>query len=254
MMRLKDRVAVVTGSARGMGRVFALRLAREGARVALCDILDCGRTTRDIETAGGEVLALRTDVASEKETEEMARRTFERFGSIGILINNAAVMESGEGKSVPKPVEQIAGREWDRMLDVNVKGVFLCCRAVIPYMKEQRSGRIINIASTGAFVGMPRMIHYGTTKGALITLTRSLAAALGDFNITVNAVAPGLVMTEILRSALPEEQVRQIVNTQLIRKEIDPEDVAGAVAFLASDDARMITGQILAVNAGEYLH
>jgi NAD(P)-dependent dehydrogenase (short-subunit alcohol dehydrogenase family) len=239
-----------------MGRVFALRLAREGAKVTVCDVLDCEPVAREIESIGGEALALKTDVSNEIDTAMMARSTFERFGRIDILVNNAAVMASSHNKTKepPKPVEQIMGSEWDRMMDVNIKGVFLCCKAVIPIMKQQGSGKIINIASTGAFIGLPKAVHYGATKGSVITMTKGLAAALGDFDITVNAVAPGLVMTEVLQEAFTEERVKQIVNTQIIKKNIQPEDIAAAVVFLASDEANMITGQTLAVNAGEYLH
>jgi 3-oxoacyl-[acyl-carrier protein] reductase len=253
-MRLEKKVAVITGSARGMGRVFALRFAKEGARLTICDVLDCAPLAEEIKAIGGEVLALRIDVASEKDTAEMAKKTAQRFGRIDILVNNAAVIGGIEVKDFVKPVEQLLAADWDRMLAVNVKGLFLCCKAVIPYMKKQGKGKIINIASTTAFTGVPLFLHYSTSKGGVVTMTRGLARTLGDFNINVNAVAPGLVMTEAMQAAISKEEAKRVVETQLIKKSIKPEDIAAAVVFLASDEADMITGQTLSVNAGEYLH
>jgi NAD(P)-dependent dehydrogenase (short-subunit alcohol dehydrogenase family) len=234
-----------------MGRVFALRFAKEGARLTICDVLDCTLVAEEIKAIGGEVLVLKTDVTSEKNTAEMVKKTVDRFGKIDILVNNAALIG---GKDFMKPPEQLVAEEWDRILAVNIKGVFLCCKAVIPYMKKQGNGKIINITSTTAFTGLPLFLHYSTTKGGIVTMTRGLARALGDFNINVNAVAPGLVMTEAMQAIFSEEDAKQVLATQLIKKSIQPEDVAGAVVFLASDEANMITGQTLGVNAGEYLH
>lgn len=254
-MRLKDKVAIITGSARGMGRVFALRFAREGARLTICDILDCKPVAKEIEAIGGEVLAMKTDVTSERETAEMAKKTADRFGRIDILVNNAAIIGGMEVPDFVKPAEQLTAQDWDRILAVNIKGMFLCCKAVIPYMKKQGKGAIINIASTTAFTGMPFFLHYSTSKGGVVTMTRGLATTLGEFNINVNAVAPGLVMTETMQVSFTDEIVKQIVETkQLIKRNLQPEDVANAVVFLASDEASMITGQTLSVNAGEYLH
>jgi 3-oxoacyl-[acyl-carrier protein] reductase len=254
-MRLKDKVAIITGSARGMGRVFALRFAKEGAKLTICDILDCKPVADEIKAAGGEALALKIDVTNEKETAEMAKKTFERFGRIDILVNNAAVIGTIETKDFVKPVEEIVSADWDRILAVNIKGVFLCTKAVIPYMKKQGGGKIVNMASTVAFSGLPHFIHYSTSKGGIVTMTRGLARTLGDYNINVNAVAPGLVMTKAMQGAYDPDFYKELVATQqLIHKNVEPEDVANAVLFMASDEADKITGQTLAVNAGEYLH
>ncbi len=250
-MRLENKVAIITGSARGMGRVFALRFAKEGARLTICDVLDCTPVAEEIKAIGGEVLVLKTDVTSEKNTAEMVKKTVDRFGKIDILVNNAALIG---GKGFMKPPEQLVAEDWDKILAVNVKGVFLCCKAVIPYMKKQGNGKIINIASTTAFIGLPLFLHYSTTKGGIVTMTRGLARELGEFNINVNAVAPGLVMTEAMQTIFSEEDEKRVLGMQLIKKSIRPEDVAAAVLFLASDEANMITGQTLGVNAGEYLH
>ncbi len=199
-MRLKDKVAIVTGSARGMGRVFALRFAKEGAKVTVCDILDCRPVAEEIKAAGGEALALKTDVTSEKDTAEMAQKTVERFGRIDILVNNAAIIGSIETKDFVKPMEKLTAADWDKILGVNIKGVFLSSKAVIPYMKKQGGGKIVNMASTVAFTGLPHFIHYTSSKGGVVTMTRSLAIALGEFDINVNAVAPGLIMTEAMQA------------------------------------------------------
>lgn len=254
-MRLKNKVAIITGSARGMGRVFALRFAREGAKLTVCDVLDCKPVAEEIEAIGGEVLALKIDVAREKDTAEMVKKTVDRFGRVDVLVNNAAIFGSIETKDFLKPVEKITAEDWDRILEVNVKGVFLCSKAVIPYMKKQGGGKIVNMASTVAFTGLPHFIHYSASKGGVVTMTRGLATALGEFNINVNAVAPGLIMTEAMQATYSQEFYQELVATkQLIHKSVQPEDIAGAVVFLASDEADKITGQTLAVNAGEYLH
>ncbi len=254
-MQLKDKVAIITGCARGMGKTFALRFAREGAKLTICDVLDCETTAKEIEAIGGEVLAIRTDVTSEEDTAEMAKKAVERFGRIDILVNNAAIYGGIEMKDFIKPIEQIRGDEWDKILAVNVKGVFLCCKAVIPYMKKQGGGKIVNIASTAGLTGKSVFLHYSTSKGAVITLTKGLAEALGDFNINVNAVAPAMVWTEATQSLLSEEAAQHEVDTmQILHRKMMPEDVAGAVVFLSSGDSSMMTGQTVAVNAGYYLH
>jgi 3-oxoacyl-[acyl-carrier protein] reductase len=254
-MRLENKVAIITGSARGMGRVFALRFAKEGAKLTICDVLDCTPVAEEIKALGGEVLALKIDVTSDKDTAAMAQKTVDRFGRIDILVNNAAVIGTIETKDFVKPVEEIVSADWDRILAVNIKGVFLSSKAVIPYMKKQGGGKIVNIASTVAFTGLPHFIHYSTSKGGVVTMTRGLATELGEFNINVNAVAPGLIMTEAMQNAYPPGFYQELVATkQLIHKSIEPEDIANAVLFLASDEADKITGHILTVSAGEYLY
>jgi len=253
-MQLKDKVAIITGGARGMGKEFALRFVREGAKVTVCDILDCETTASEIKALGGEVLALKTDVTSELDTEDMARKTAERFGRIDILVNNAAIFGNLSIKNFIKPFDQIPVDEWDKLMAVNVKGIFLCCKAVVPYMKKQGNGKIINIASTVAYSGSSHFLHYTTSKGGVVSMTRALARGLGEFNINVNAVAPGLAMTESALSMVSNEGFKEgILATQIFKRETKPAHVAGSVVFLASEDADQITGQVLGVNAGEYL-
>jgi len=253
-MRLENKVSIITGSARGLGRAIALRFAKEGAKLTICDILECKQVAEEIEARGGEVLVLKTDITSEKNTTEMAGETVKRYGRIDILVNNAAAIGGIEIPDFIKPVEQIVAEDWNRYLEVNIKGTFLCCKAVMPYMKNQGNGSIVNIASTAGFTGSPSFLHYSTSKGGIMTMTRGLAIALGDFNINVNAVAPGVVMTEAMQALVHGKAGNQSISKQILKKSIQPEDIAAAVVFLASDEARMITGQTLAVNAGEYLH
>jgi 3-oxoacyl-[acyl-carrier protein] reductase len=252
-VQLKDKVAIITGSARGIGREMALRFAKEGARVVVCDIHDCAPTVLEIKAGGGTGLALETNVTSEHDTQEMARKTSEHFGRIDILVNNAALFGGIEIKNFIKPFDQIEVEEWDRVMAVNLKGIFLCCKAVTPHMKKQAAGKIINIASTVAFSGADAFLHYTTSKGGVVSMTRALARALGEFNINVNALAPGFTTTESALSMGTPETSRDILASQIIKRATRPADIAAAAVFLASPEADQITGEILAVNAGEYL-
>jgi NAD(P)-dependent dehydrogenase (short-subunit alcohol dehydrogenase family) len=252
-MRLEGKTAIITGSARGLGKEIALRFVKEGARVTICDILDCEPLAQEIRAGGGEALALKTDVTLEGGTVEMATKTQERFGSIDILVNNAALFGNLSLNNFIKPFDQISVEEWDKLMAVNVKGIFLCCKAVVPFMKKQGSGKIVNIASTVAFSGSPSFLHYTASKGAVVSMTRGLARGLGEFNINVNGVAPGVMTTESALSMGDARMFDRIVESQAIKRAIKPEDVTGSVVFLASADADLITGHILAVNAGEYL-
>ena len=253
-MRLYNKVAIITGSARGLGKAFALRFAKEGANLTVCDLHDCGPVAEEIEVLGKEVMPLKIDISSEKETAEMAKRTVERFGRIDILVNNAAVIGGLDIPDFMKPADELTPADWDKMLGVNVKGTYLCCKAVIPYMKKQKKGNIVNIASTAGFYGSKDFLHYSTSKGGIITMTRGLATALGEYNINVNAIAPGVVMTATMQALLPKGAEKHLLDNQILKRPLQPEDIAASVVFLASEEASMITGQVLAVNAGEYLH
>ncbi len=194
-MRLKDKVAVVTGGARGLGRAFALRLAEEGARIMVMNIVlrdkdleDMKETVALIEELGGDARFFEGDVTSEPETNAMAEATTAAFGKIDILINNAAIYDG----LVRKPFDEISLDEWDRVMGVNVKGAFLATRAVFPFMKQQSYGKIVNLCSETAFTGSHGFVHYVSSKGGVLALTRALAIELGPYNICINAVAPGL--------------------------------------------------------------
>ena len=245
MGRLEGKVAIVTGAAGGIGHAFCRRLAQEGAKVVATDIKDIADVIADVEAQGSEGLALTTDVTSEESTIEMARQTVERFGKVDILVNNAALFSGIHGG----PFTEIDMDEWDRVFKVNVKGPFLCTRAVFPYMKEQHSGKIINIAS-GIFltvmVGTP---HYVSSKAAVFGLTRVLAKELGQHGINVNSIAPGNTDSGavIHRENMPWQPVtpgRAFDRTQL------PEDLTGTLVYLASEDSDFVTGNLHLVNGG----
>jgi len=251
-MKLQDKVAIVTGAARGIGRVYAKRLAREGAKVVVADILDGEAVAREIASGGGEAMALRVDVSDEESTREMAEKVVERFGSIDILINNAAIFAALD----TKPFYEITAKEWDDVMQVNVKGVFLCVKAVYPQMKKQGKGKIINVASGVFFKGLTLFLHYVASKGGVIGMTRALAREMGEDNICVNAVAPGYTVTEMMSDASLHDEafVNAVVGSRCFKRHEVPEDLTGTIVFLSSDDSDFITGQTIVVEGGGKLH
>ena len=251
-MRLKDKVAIVTGAAQGIGKTYAMRLSQEGAKVVLADILDASAAKEEIESQGGDALALQTDVSDEKSTATMAQKTIERFGSIDILVNNAAIFAALE----TKPFFEITAQEWDDVMRVNLKGVFLCSKAVYPEMKKQNKGKIINIASGVFFKGLPLFLHYVASKGGVIGLTRALAREVGDDRICVNAIAPGYTVTEVMAEASIHDEafINAVVGSRSFKRHEHPEDILGTVVFLASDESDFITGQTIVVDGGSIMH
>lgn len=250
-MRLKEKVAVVTGGAKGLGRAFALRLAEEGAKVMVVtrkDMQNLLETVRQIETRGGDARAFQADVAVEDDTRAMAEATINEFGRIDILINNAAIYDGIKRK----PFYEIDPDEWDLVMSVNVKGAFLATRAVFPYMRDQGYGKIVNLASEVFFTGSHGFAHYVASKGGIIGLTRALAVELGSFNICVNCLAPGFTDTEASRG-LADVTKYDTSRTPLKRLE-RPEDLTGAALFLASPESDFITGQTLLVDGGRAMH
>jgi len=247
-------VAIVTGGGHGIGRAYCLALAREGARVVVAEI-DGKAAEATSELVGGEgveTLALQTDVADEASTRAMARATVERFGRIDVLVNNAAVFATIPITRVL--IEEISVAEWDRVMAVNLRGVFLACRAVLPAMKAAGAGRIINISSGTAFNGSATRIHYVASKAGVLGFTRTLAREVGPHGITVNAIAPGSTLSEehptdeTVRMRLASVQGRALARLEL------PYDLVGAVIFFASDESAFITGQTLVVDGGGFMH
>jgi 3-oxoacyl-[acyl-carrier protein] reductase len=254
MGRLQDRVIIVTGGANGIGRAYCQRLASEGARVVVAD-LDQGSAddlVRALSKDGFDALAVRTDVAEPADAEQMARAAIDRFGRIDGLINNAALFQRPAMSRVP--FEQIPVDEWDRLMAVNLRGIFLCCRAVVPAMKRQRYGKIVNISSGTVFYGAPNAAHYVTSKAGVIGLTRSLARELGEYAITVNAIAPGLTISMDEVDAARDRQNQQRLQARAIKRTEVPEDVVGAAVFLCSTESDFITGQTLVVDGGAQMH
>ena len=251
MGRLKDKVAIVTGGARGLGKVFCRAMADEGASVVVGDILDDGalQTSKEIKAGGGAAISLRVDVTSEQETLWMAEETIKQFGRVDILVNNAAMIY-GVGR---KSFVEVSTAEWDQLMAVNLRGPFLCSKAVFPQMKKQKKGKIINISSETAFTGSKGFIHYVTSKGGILSFTRSLAAEVGQYGICVNAVAPGFTDSESARTVIDDITKYDISRTPLGRLE-QPDDLVGGILFFASDESDFITGQTLVINGGRYKH
>ena len=251
-MRLKDRVAIVTGSARGLGRIYALRLANEGAKVVVADILDGKETVDMISRQGGQAFYVKTDVTSEESTQEMARKVIERFGRIDILVNNAALFAD----LVKKPFWKIPAKEWDMVMAVNLKGPFLCAKAVYPQMKKQGKGKIINVSSGTFYKGLPLFLHYVVSKGGNVALTRSMAREAGDAGICVNTIAPGYVETDYLkdRPQDPTEVTKAIIASRCFKRAETPEDLTGTIVFLSSEDSDFVTGQTIIVDGGSALN
>lgn len=251
-MKLQGKVAIVTGAAQGIGRVYAQRLAQEGAKVVIADILEGEAVAREIASQGGEALAIKVDVSDEQSTREMAEKVVARYGAIDILINNAAIFAALD----TKPFYEITAQEWDDVMRVNVKGVFLCVKAVYPQMKKQGKGKIVNIASGVFFKGLPLFLHYVTSKGGVIGMTRALAREMGDDNICINAIAPGYTLTEVMSDASIHDEafVNAVVGSRCFKRHELPEDLTGTVVFLSSDESDFITGQTLVVDGGSTMH
>jgi 3-oxoacyl-[acyl-carrier protein] reductase len=220
MRRLEDKVAIVTGGASGLGKVFCLAMAEQGAKLVVADIKDkeAQQTVEEIQAKGGSAIALKVDVTSEEDTLRMAEETLKQCGRIDILVNP-----------------------------------FLCCRAVCPQLKKQGKGKIINLTSETAFTGSNNLIHYVTSKGGIISFTRALAAEVGQYGICVNAIGPGFTDSDSSRTVIDDITKYDVSLTPLRRLE-QPEDLVGAVIFLASDESDFVTGQTLVVDGGRYMH
>jgi 3-oxoacyl-[acyl-carrier protein] reductase len=251
-MRLKDKVAIITGAGQGIGAAFAARLAAEGARVVIADVNKEGAqaVASSLISAGYEAMALKTDVSSEEDTKAMVCAVLEKHARIDVLVNDAAIFSTIK----TKPMEDIAVEEWDRIMAVNLRGVFLCSKAVVPQMKSQRKGKIINISSATVFMGKPYYIHYVTSKAGVIGFTRALARELGEFNINVNCITPGYTKTEIPRGTTTAEQLKAILSHQCIKRIGEPHDLLGAMVFLASEESDFMSGQTVNVDGGDNLH
>jgi NAD(P)-dependent dehydrogenase (short-subunit alcohol dehydrogenase family) len=248
-MSISEKVIIITGAARGLGQSYARRFAELGNRLVVCDLRDCAETVAQCEQAGAEAIGFETDVTDPASTEDMAKRALERFGRIDVLINNAALF----GSLRFAPFDKLDEGEWDATMRVNVKGIWHCCRAVIPAMREAGGGAIINISSLAAVYGMPNGLHYTTSKAAVIGLTRGLAREVGRYNIRVNAVAPNVVDTEAAGEFFGDkkDKLMEATTSQMsLRKPVTADDLFGTMAYLASEQSSRTTGQTVMVDGG----
>ena len=246
-MELKNKVAVVTGAAQGIGKVIALLLARKGVAVAVCDInLELTeKTAREIEEGGGKCLALKADVSNYEETEKIIKDTVAQLGSLDILVNNAGITKDNV-------LLRMKEDQWDQVMAVNLKGTFNCTKAAMRVMLRQKSGTIVNIASITGLMGNAGQSNYSASKAGVIGFTKAVAREYADRGISINAVAPGFITTA-MTDAIPEREREELIKQIPMKKLGTPEDVANAVCFLASEEAQYITGQVLGVNGGLYM-
>ncbi|MDR7523049.1 MAG: glucose 1-dehydrogenase [Armatimonadota bacterium] len=251
-MRLSGRVAIITGGGLGIGRAYALGFAREGAAVAVADIdaAAAAAVAAEIGGRGGRAIPIPVDVADDEAVRRMCEETAEAFGGIDILVNNAALFAALERK----PFHAITPEEWDRVMAVNLRGVFLCCRAAYPYLKARGGGSIINITSSSIFTARNRLAHYVAAKMGVVGLTRALAREMGDDGIRVNAVAPGVTASGTNERISPPEAQAAAAAERCLKRIQVPEDLVGTVLFLASDEGAFISGQMIVVDGGRVFH
>ncbi|MFC1872824.1 SDR family NAD(P)-dependent oxidoreductase [Chloroflexota bacterium] len=250
---LKDEVAIITGAGRGLGKAFALKFANAGAKLLLPDIsLERAEiVAKEIRSNGGNAIAMETDISSENATKKMAEKVMEQYGRVDILLNNAAMMHGIQRR----PWDSLTVEEWDQMFAVNVRGTWLCSKAIAPTMIKQGRGKIINISSTIMHSpGGHLLFHYACSKAAVKTMVQLLARELGPHGINVNAIAPGFTHTEAVMSQIDAEAAfERIVAGQCIKRREEPQDLVGTAVFLASKDSDFITGQFIVVDGGNWL-
>jgi NAD(P)-dependent dehydrogenase (short-subunit alcohol dehydrogenase family) len=250
MGRLDDRSIIVTGAAQGIGATYAKALAAEGARVTLCDLTEPRSVADEIRAAGGEAISMVTDVTSPTAVAAMVKATLDAYGAVHGLVNNAAMF----GSLKLQPFMDIESDEWDKVMAVNTRGVFECVKAVVPAMRKQKYGKIINIASGTLFKGTPHLLHYVASKGAVVAMTRVMARELGADNILVNCIAPGLTLSPAVQATYSRAEIDANKASRALKREEEPEDIIGALIFFASGESDFITGQTLLVDGGSVMH
>ena len=251
-MELLGKTVVVTGGGRGLGRAYCESLAEQGANVVAADIRDTGNTIEAVKSAGGHAIGVHLDVTDPISCNEMANAAIEAYGRIDSLVNNAALYGDISGGRF----DQISDSQWDNVMNVNIKGIWNCCRACVPSIRESGGGTIINISSLAATYGMPYALDYAMSKAAVIGMTRSLARELGRDWIRVNAVAPTAVLTEGTEEYMGEKMEKAlavIASNQALSANLEPKDMVGTISFLVSDASKFITGQTIMVDGGTTL-
>jgi NAD(P)-dependent dehydrogenase (short-subunit alcohol dehydrogenase family) len=252
-MRLKNKIAIITGAARGIGAAFAVGFAKEGAKVVIGDIRDGQNTVEAVEKAGSQALYVKTDVRKQDQCDALAKAAIDRFGSIDILVNDAGVLVQ------MKPFFEVTTEEFMQVMETNALGAFHCIKAAFPYMKA-KGGKIINISSCTVFEGVPGMPHYIASKGAILALTRGMARELGDYNINVNSIAPGFTHSE---GGDEFDRVKKFPSVPLddlqlpqrcLKVPTYPEHLVGTAIYLASDDSKLVSGQLIAHDGGLSMH
>ncbi len=249
MEDLKNKVVVITGARRGMGKADALLFAEKGAKVVVSDISqeDCQKVVDEIEKKGGQAIAVKCDVSKKEEVDNLFKKTVEKFGRVDVLVNNAGICEF-------KPFLEMTEEEWDRTLDINLKGYFLCAQAAAKEMAKQKSGVIVNIASVAmgqVGVGFPNIVHYCASKGGIAAMTEAMALELAPYNIRVNAIAPGMIETPMLDPIKQDPKAMEGILARVpLNRMGKPEEIADLVVFLASDKSSYITGSIVVIDGG----
>ena len=244
---LTGKCALITGAAQGIGAQLAAGMAQAGVKVVIADVLDAAAVVEQIRAGGGQAMAAATDITDDASLARIVAAADNAFGGIDILVNNAALF----GVLPARPFEEIDNDEWDRVMTVNVRGLWQCCKAVLPSMERRGAGSIVNIATNRIFRGFQHLMHYDASKGAVLAMTKSMAVELGDRNIRVNAICPGLTMSEKVK-AKPgiEERNAKVVEQRALQRTQVPEDLLGAVLFFAGEQSGFVSGQSLIVDGG----
>jgi len=254
-MLLKDKVAIITGAAGGIGAAFATGYAKEGAKLVIADILDGKNAVADVVRAGGDAIFVKTDVTEQDQCDAMVKAAVDRFGTVDILVNNAAMYAN----IIKKPFDEITTEEWNRVMEVNATGPFHCTKAVFAHMRE-KGGKIINVASSVVFEGAAGMPHYVASKGAVMAFTRAMARELGAYNININSLAPGYTQSKASKKIQQHRQdegpdpEQLMLQKRCLKRSEAPTDLVGTAIFLASDMSNFLTGQLILCDGGSFFH